>query len=99
LTAKRSAQEIFLSVVLQNESKSWSEFYRYVNRRKRYRENIPTIKDDNGGHMTDPVGKANNLNNYYASVFSSEHDIPETISTYSEKSFTIKTNIIRSDWQ
>jgi hypothetical protein len=53
------------------------------------------IKDGNGGHITDPVGKANNLNNYYASVFSSERDIPETISTYSESPFTIKTNMIR----
>jgi hypothetical protein len=34
LAAKRSAQETFLSSVLQNESNSWSEFYKYVNRRK-----------------------------------------------------------------
>ena len=34
LTAKRNAQETFLSSVLQNEGKSWSEFYRLVNRRK-----------------------------------------------------------------
>ena len=34
LSAKRNAQEIFLSSVLQNEGKSWSEFYRFVNRRK-----------------------------------------------------------------
>jgi hypothetical protein len=34
LTGKRSAQETFLSSVLQNESKSWSEFYRYINRCK-----------------------------------------------------------------
>jgi hypothetical protein len=27
LTAKRNAQETFLSSVLQNEGKSWSEFY------------------------------------------------------------------------
>jgi hypothetical protein len=95
LTAKRSAQETFLSAVLQNESKTWLEFYTYVNRQKGYKENTPMIKDGNGGHITNPVGKANNLNNYYASVFSSERDIPETNSTYSEKPFTIKTNIIR----
>jgi hypothetical protein len=34
LTAKRNAQEKFLSPLLQNEAKSWSEFYRFVNRRK-----------------------------------------------------------------
>jgi hypothetical protein len=56
LTAKRSVQETFLSSVLQKESKSWSEFYRYVNRRKGNRENIPAIKHGNGGHITDPVG-------------------------------------------
>jgi len=31
---KTNAQETFLSSVLQNEGKSWSEFYRFVNRRK-----------------------------------------------------------------
>jgi hypothetical protein len=95
LTAKRSAQETFLSSVLQNESKSWSEFYRYVNRRKGNKENIPAIKDGNGGHITDPVGKANELNKYYASVFSCERDIPEINPTYSENPFTIKISIIR----
>jgi len=34
LAAERNAQEIFLSSVLQNEGKSWLEFYRFVNRRK-----------------------------------------------------------------
>jgi len=56
-----------LSSVLQNDGKSWSEFYRFVNRHKGNRENIPTIKDCNGGLITDPVDKANNLN-YYAYV-------------------------------
>jgi hypothetical protein len=66
LTAKRNAQETFLSSVLQNERKSWTEFYRFVKMRKENRENIPAIKDCNGGLITDPVDKANNLNNYYA---------------------------------
>jgi hypothetical protein len=95
LAAKRSAQEIFLSSVLQTENKSWSEFYRYVNRRKANRENIPPIKDGKGGHITDPVRKANKLNDYYASVFSCERDIPEINPTYSENPFTIKISIIR----
>jgi hypothetical protein len=64
LTAKRNAQETFLSSVLQNEGKAWSGFYRFVNRRKGNMENIPAIKDCNGGIVTDPVDKANNLNNY-----------------------------------
>jgi hypothetical protein len=47
--------------VLQNESKCWSDFYRYVKRREWNRENIPTIKDPNGGLITDPLEKANSL--------------------------------------
>jgi len=78
LTAKRNAQETFFSSVLQNEGKSWSEF---VNRRKGNKENIPAMKDCNGGQITDPVDKANNLN-YYASVFSCERDIPAIKSTH-----------------
>jgi hypothetical protein len=89
LTAKRRAQETFLSALLQNESKSLSEFYRYVNRRKGYRENIPTIKYGNGRHITDPVKMADNFNSYHTPVLSSERDIPETNSTYSESPFTI----------
>jgi hypothetical protein len=96
LTAKRNAQETFLSSVLQNEGKFWSEFYRFVNRHKGNNENIPAMKDCNGGQITDPVDKANNLNNYYASVFSCElRDIPVINSTHSDKLFKIKISIIR----
>jgi hypothetical protein len=95
LTAKRNAQEKFLSSVLQNEGKSWSEFYRFVNRHKGNRESIPVIKDCNGGLITDSADKANNLNTYYASVFSCERVIPDINSTHSDKSFNIKISIIR----
>ena len=95
LTAKRKPQETFLSSVLQNEGKSWSEFHRFVNRRKGNRQNIPTFKVRYGGLITDPVDKANNLNNYYASVFSCEQDVPDINSTHSDKPFTIKISIIR----
>jgi len=81
--AKRNAQGTFLSAVLQNEGKSWSEFYRFVNRRKGNRESIPAIKDCKGGLITDPAGKANNLNKYYASVYSCERVIPDINSTHS----------------
>jgi len=84
-----------LSSVLQNEGKSWSEFYRFVNRRKGNKENIPTIKDCNGGLITDPVDRANNLNNYYSSVFSCKRDILDINSTHSDKPFTFKFSIIR----
>ena len=82
-----------MSSVLQNEGKS--EFYRFVNRRKGKRENIPAIKDCNGGLITDHVDKANNLNNYYASVFSCERNIPDKNSTLSDKPFKFKISIIR----
>jgi hypothetical protein len=95
LTAKRNAQETFLRSVLRNEGKCWLEFYRYVKRRKGNRENIPTIKDSNGGLITGPAEKANNLNSYYAPVFSCERDIPEIKSTHSDEPFTIKIGIIR----
>ena len=84
-----------MSSVLQNEGKSWSEFYRFVNRHKGNRENIPAIKDCNGGLITDPVDKANTLNNYYASVFSCERDIPDINSTHSDKPLNFKISIIR----
>jgi hypothetical protein len=72
-----------------------SEFYRFVNRLKGIRDNIPVIKDCNGGLITDPVDKANHLNIYYASVFSCERDIPDINSTHSDKPFTIKISVIR----
>jgi hypothetical protein len=31
--------------ILKNEGKCWTEFYKYVKRRKGNRENIPAIKD------------------------------------------------------
>ena len=95
LKGKRNAQETFLNSLLQNEGKSCSEFHRFVNRRKGNKENIPAKKDCNGGLITDPVDKANNLNNYYASVFSCERDISDINSTHSDKTFNIKTGIIR----
>jgi hypothetical protein len=84
-----------LSSVLQNEGKSWSEFYRFLNRSKGNKENIPAMKDCNGGQITDSVDKANNLNNYYGSVFRCQRDIPVIISTHSDKPFNIKIGIIR----
>ena len=110
LTAKRNAQVTFLSSVLQNEGKSWSEFYRFVNRCKGTTENIPATKNcngglitgngrsitGNGGPITDPVIKANILSNYYASVFNCERNISDINSTHSDKLFTIKISIIRT---
>ena len=97
LTAKRNAPDNFLSSVLHNEGKAWSELYRFVNRRKGNRENIPSLKDGNGWLITDPVEEANHLNNYYASVFSRERDPPHINpnQTLSDKPFTTKIGVIR----
>ena len=48
-----------------------------------------------GGLITDSVDKTNNLNSYYASVFSCERDIPDINSAHSDKHFKIKISIIR----
>jgi hypothetical protein len=42
---KKTAQETFFRSILSKEGKCWPEFYKYVKRRKGYRENIPAIKD------------------------------------------------------
>jgi len=95
LSAKRNAQETFLGSLLQNEGNSWAGFYRYVKRRKGNREITPMIRDCNGGHITDPMEKANILNTYYASVFSYERDIPELKTAHKYEPFIIKVGFIR----
>jgi len=77
MVAKKKAQETFLRSVLQNEGSSWTEFYKYVKRRKGNRESIPAIKDLIGRLVTDPVGKANSLKSYNASLFSCERNNPK----------------------
>ena len=76
LAAKKVAQEASLKSLLSRESKRWSEFYKYVKRRKGNRENIPAIKDPYGRIITDSIDKANSFNSYYSTVFSSEGNIP-----------------------
>jgi len=44
LAAKKFAQEEFLKTILSKEGECWSEFYKYVKRRKGNRENIPAIR-------------------------------------------------------
>ena len=95
LVAKKKAQETFLHVVLQNEGRCWTEFYKYVKRRKGNREDIPGIKDHKGKLITDPIEKANTLNSYYASLFSCKRINPQIHSTESGKPFTMSINIIR----
>jgi len=70
LLVAKKPQETILRSVLQNEGRYWTEFCKYVKRRKGNRESIPAIKDHNGKLVTDPIEKANSLNSYYASLFS-----------------------------
>ena len=95
LVAKKRAQETFLRSVLQNEGICWTEFCKYVKRRKGNRESIPAIEDQNGNLVTDPIEKTNFLNSYCASLFSCESNNPQIRSTESGKPFTININIIR----
>jgi len=95
LAAKKTAQEIFLGSVLRNEGNSWSEFYRYVSRRKGNKEIIPAITDHNGTIITDTTEKANILNSYYASVFCSDRYIPEIKLANSGETFIINTKVFR----
>jgi len=48
LAAKKQAQETFLNAILSKEGKCWSDFYKYLKRRKGNRESIPAIKDSSG---------------------------------------------------
>jgi hypothetical protein len=75
LGAKKSAQEKFLKSILSKEGKCWSDFYKYVKRRKENKKNIPAIKDCNGQIISDAMEKANTFNSYYSKVFSSEGNI------------------------
>jgi hypothetical protein len=47
LLAKKSAGEAFLKTILRKEGNCWTDFYKYLKRRKGSRENIPYIKDSN----------------------------------------------------
>ena len=62
LAAKKSTKEAFLKSILSKDGKCWSDFYKYVKRRKGNRENIPAIKDCNGRIITDAIEKANTFN-------------------------------------
>jgi len=44
-----------LKSVLSKEGKCWSDFYKYVKRRKGNRENIPAINDCNRRIITDAI--------------------------------------------
>jgi hypothetical protein len=54
LAVKKGRRDVFRSL-LKNEGKCWPEFYKYVKRRKYYRENIPAIIDCNVRPIIDPI--------------------------------------------
>jgi oligoribonuclease NrnB/cAMP/cGMP phosphodiesterase (DHH superfamily) len=57
----KCAGDIFEDCIKKNEGNCWTEFYKYVKRRKGNRENIPAIKDISGRLVTDSIEKANTL--------------------------------------
>ena len=83
----------FLKTILRNEGNCWSDFYKYIKRRKGSRENIPSIKDSNG-RVTDATEKANVFNTYYSTVFSSQDNIPHIQSGNSGVPFITDIKII-----
>jgi myo-inositol-hexaphosphate 3-phosphohydrolase len=95
LAATKSAQEAFLISVLSKEGKCWSDFYKYVKRRKGNRENIPAIKDCNGRIIADSIEKANMFNSNYSTVFSSEGNILHIRDENTGEPFTTDIETIR----
>ena len=75
LAAKKSAQEAFLKSILSNGGICWSDIYKYVQRRKANKENIPAIKDFKGRIITDAIEKAKMFNSYYSTAFRNEGNI------------------------
>ena len=47
--------------ILSKEGKCWSDFYKYVKRRKGNKEKITAIKDCNGRIITDAIEKSVHL--------------------------------------
>jgi hypothetical protein len=71
--------------------------YKYVQRRKVNRENIPRIKDCNGRLNIVSIEMANSLNSYYVSVFGCQRNIPQIQPAHSSKPFTINNKRLGSD--
>ena len=80
--------------VLRNEGNCFSEFYKYVKRRKGQREIIPAVKDHNGTIISDTSEKANILNSYCPSVFSCNRNIPAITLSNTCQTFIINTEVI-----
>jgi hypothetical protein len=76
ILAEKCTLDIF-KVCTKNEGKCWTEFYKYVKRRKGNRENISAIKDGSGRLITDSIEKGNFLNFCYSLVFSCERSVPQ----------------------
>jgi hypothetical protein len=95
ITAKKSTQETFLNKILRNEGKCWTDFYKYVKRRKGSRKNVPSIRGRNGRIITDATEKANEFNNYYATVFSVQDIIPQLQDGNTVEPFTADCKVIR----
>jgi len=85
----------FFRTIFNNEGKCWPELYKYIKRRKGYKENIPAIKDCNGQPIIDLIEKAYSFNHYYYSVISTEGNFQHIQCANCGKPFTIDTKIVR----
>jgi hypothetical protein len=95
LAAKKNFSGNIFPPVLRNGGNCWSEFYKYVEKRKGNREIIPAIKDQNGTIITDSIGKADILDSCYAFVFYCDHNVPKIQLATSGETCVINTKVIR----
>jgi len=84
-----------LKSVLSKEGKCRSDFYKYVERRKGNKKNIPAIKDCNGRIIIDAIEKTNKFNSYYSTVFSSKGNILHIEGENTGDPFTTNIKTIR----
>ena len=98
IQAATCSQEIGTGGILKINTKQkgncWSDFYKYVKRRKGNKENILAIKDCNGRIITDAIRKANTFNSLF-DRFSSEGIIPHIQDEKTDDPFTTDIKTIR----
>ena len=74
----RSLRKDFENDLAKNAKEKPKLFWKYVNSRLKTRPQIPSLKKPDGSYAATDQGKADTLNDYFASVFTEEDlsDIP-----------------------
>lgn len=71
----RKAKKQFEKSLAKNINKNPKSFYSYVRSKTTVKETIGPIKDSNNEYITDTEQTCEELNNYFASVFTDESNI------------------------